>query len=95
LHVSVGTNADVDVDDDEEEEEEEDDSGTVVDKNAPVRSKSRMVPSVKPAITRRPEDVAVIDVHSSLMGNEDVRRTAGNTACSGSNGGEDDNKGIL
>lgn len=39
--------------------------------NVPVRSKRRIVPSVKPAITNRPDDVMVIDVHSSLMGNDD------------------------
>ena len=44
--------------------------GVTVVKNVPVRSKSRMVPSVKPAITKHPDDVAVIDVHSSLMGND-------------------------
>ena len=39
--------------------------------NVPVRSNRRIVPSVKPAITNRPDDVMVIDVHSSLMGNDD------------------------
>jgi hypothetical protein len=78
---AVRIDADVDV---EDVDDDDDDDGLTAVKNAPVRSNSRIVPSVKPAITRRPDDVAVIDVHSSLMGNDDVNRR-----------NDDDDDGIL
>ena len=72
MQVSVGTD-----DEDDVEVAEDDDNvevGTFV-KNVPVRSNSRMVPSAKPAITKHPEDVTAIDVHSSLMGNDEESRS--------------------